>query len=75
VFLRSVLQLLVTANFSSSLIPFNLMMEVTRSSDTSVLTRVTRHHIPEDGILHNDFVYAYNQKWQCGGCKNPVVKF
>jgi hypothetical protein len=29
------------------------MMEAMRSSETSVLTRATQRHIPEDGILHN----------------------
>jgi hypothetical protein len=28
------------------------MMEAIRSSETSVSTRATQHHIPEDGILH-----------------------
>jgi hypothetical protein len=46
------LQLLVTANvIPSSLILFTPMMEAIRSSKMSVLTRTTRHHIPEDGIL------------------------
>jgi hypothetical protein len=30
-----------------------LKMEAIRSSETSVHTRSTRRHIPEDGILHN----------------------
>jgi hypothetical protein len=30
-----------------------LKMEATRSSETSVHTRSTRRHIPEDGILHS----------------------
>jgi hypothetical protein len=51
IFLRSLLQLLVTANVvPSSLIRFILMMEVTRSSATSVLKRTTQRHIPEDDI-------------------------
>jgi hypothetical protein len=53
VFLYNVLLLLVTANVPSSLILFAIMMEAVRSSETSVLTRATRRHIPEGGILHS----------------------
>jgi hypothetical protein len=48
----SVLWLLVTAKVLSSPI-LTLMMETIRSSKTSVLTRVTRRHIPEDDFLHS----------------------
>jgi hypothetical protein len=50
VFLRTVLQLLVTANVHSSLTV--RLMEALRSSETSILTRSTQPRIPEDGIPH-----------------------
>jgi hypothetical protein len=51
-FLRSVLRLLVTANvIPSSLIFVTWMIEAIFFSETSVFTRTTRCHIPEDGIL------------------------
>jgi hypothetical protein len=52
VFLRSVLRLLVTANVHSSSILVTLMMEAILPSETSILIRVKRSNILEDGILH-----------------------
>jgi hypothetical protein len=44
----------VTVNVASiSPILVTLMMESIRFSETSVLTRVTRRHISEDGIFHS----------------------
>jgi hypothetical protein len=46
------LQLLVTANVPSLLILLTLMMEAILPFDISVLTRGTRCHITQDGILY-----------------------
>jgi hypothetical protein len=52
--IRSVLQLLVTANVvPSSLFPSTLMMEALRSSATSVYTRPKLRSIAQDDILHS----------------------
>jgi hypothetical protein len=50
--IHSLSRLLVTANVvPSSPIHVTLVMEATRSSETSVLTRATRRNMPKDDII------------------------
>jgi hypothetical protein len=53
-FLRIPLQLPVTVNVPGSLVCSALIMGAARSSEPSFLTRSTRRHIPEEGILEDD---------------------
>jgi hypothetical protein len=44
---------IISAERSKWLVLFNMMTETMSSSETSVITRATRRHIPEVGILHS----------------------
>jgi hypothetical protein len=58
------LRLLVSANIVPfSPIPVTLIMEAIHSSETSVPTGTTRHHMPEDDILRTELNYPSYPIW------------
>jgi hypothetical protein len=59
---------LATANIPSSTILVTLMMEALSSSETSVLARVTRRHIPGDDVLLN----IWRDRTELTGGHRPV---
>jgi hypothetical protein len=66
VFLRRAIQLLVSTNVvPSSLILSTLMMEAISSSETFVLTKVARHHTPENGIFLVTDVFLFLWQLSC----------
>jgi hypothetical protein len=60
---KRISQLGTTFAVTSSLILFTMMMEAIRSYETSVLTRATRRHISEDGILHISLLFHTRMFW------------
>jgi hypothetical protein len=74
VFLRRAIRFLVTANVVPSSPIVTLMIEVIRSFETSVLTRVTRRNIPEYNTFlsyhpenFESFIFFYNTDILLGG--------
>jgi hypothetical protein len=64
IYRRIVRRLLAAANFvPSSPILVTLVMEALRSSETSVLTKATRHNVSEDGVI---------KKFPCSTSKMPI---
>jgi hypothetical protein len=53
----------VTANVPSSLILVTLMMEMILYTETSVLTRATRHNTPEHSLLHRMRAFENRVVW------------
>jgi hypothetical protein len=76
---RSVLRLLVNANVvPSSRILITLMMEALCSSETSLLTRATRRHIPDNDTVHNHLSEISDLTWiyfslQVGGDRHILL--
>jgi hypothetical protein len=60
VYYKPTFRRLLPSNFPARVISFTLKMEATSSSEKSVHNKLTRHHIPEDGIRHRNLWIPQN---------------
>jgi hypothetical protein len=66
IFLRSLLQLIITTNIvPSSPILVTLMRVALRSTEMTILTTATRRNMPDNGILQNDCQLRNKNAWIC----------
>jgi hypothetical protein len=70
----------VRTDFTANVVPSSrvisaLNMEATCSSETSLLSRPARHHIPENGTTYSNMSLSLDYKWMPVSCKNQGCRY